>query len=81
MLIRVLSLILPAIPVRTDGDCPNQYSLNRSWTATRLWGNIAVGIYEITVRRRTTSCCPRSFPVSIQDTSVDDSVLFRIRLI
>ncbi|MEO1624682.1 MAG: Ig-like domain-containing protein, partial [Bacteroidota bacterium] len=39
--------------VRTDGNCPNSYTLTRTWTATDDCGNQEEQIQEITVLDRT----------------------------
>jgi len=61
----------PDVPVsfnetRTDGDCPNRYTLTRTWTATDDCGNTTTKIQVITVQDTT----PPVFAIVPEDVNV-----------
>lgn len=41
--------VINYIESRTDGSCPSNYTLIRTWTATDLCGNIATHIQQVTI--------------------------------
>jgi hypothetical protein len=66
---------------RTDGDCPSNYTLTRTWTAIDACGNSTVETQEITVRDTTApviSCnspaniIPPDAPISFTATATDN---------
>ena len=67
--------------VRTDGSCPNNYTLTRTWTATDACGNHTSEAQIITVQDTTSpviSCnspatiTPPDAPISFMATAVDN---------
>ncbi len=67
--------------VRTDGSCPSNYELTRTWTATDDCGNSATHVQTITVQDTTPpviSCnaadaiTPKDVPVSYTATATDN---------
>jgi hypothetical protein len=58
---------------RTDGDCPYNYTLTRTWTATDGCANVTVGTQVITVQDTTAPQLSCSFePVLAPDEGTDE---------